>query len=386
MTKTRILFLHSGSDLYGSDRALLNILLSLDRERFEPHVILPDVGPLHLELKKIGIEPRVINLGVLRRKLLHPFGFISYVISFSYGCLRMLSYVNRNKIGLIHSNTSAILTGGLVAKLSRIPHLWHLREMITKPKWLWRFLSTFAFLMSDQLLAVSEAVKDHYLKGSFYRKTEKIAVLYDGVDTERFSPRISGTLFREEIGVLEGDILVGMMGRINRWKGQDYLLEVAKEVTDRLPRVRFAIVGDAYRGEEFLVERLRKQLASTELNGRVLLKGFRKDASEIHSAYDIYVHPSVLPEPFGLVVAEAMSAGKPVVANDLGGVREMIIPGCTGFLVDPRDKAQMVEAISRLARDKELREKMGQAGRKRIIEQFSIPDFKKRMDRIWNSF
>jgi len=386
MSRIEILFLHSSSDLYGSDRALLNILSILDRAKFEPHVILPDFGPLNLELNRLGILPRVMNFGVLRRKLLHPFGFIAYVISSFSGCLRILFYAKGNKIRIIHSNTSAILTGGVVAWLLRIPHIMHLREMVIQPKWLWRILSTFAFLFSNRVLAVSEAVKDHWLKGSLYRKPGKIEVIYDGIDTVRHSPEVSGKPFEKELGVEDGDILIGMIGRINRWKGQDYLVDVAREVILLDPRAIFVIVGDAYKGEEILVERLKEQLASKNLKGRVFLLGFRKDVSEIHSALDIYVHPSIWPEPFGLVVAEAMSSGKPVVANNLGGVKEMIVNGQTGFLVNPNDRTQMVEAILKLVRDRELRESMGQAGRKRIIEKFSKEDFKKKMDLLWNSF
>jgi glycosyltransferase involved in cell wall biosynthesis len=385
MSRIEILFLHSSSDLYGSDRALLNILSTLDRAKFEPHVILPDFGPLHSELNRLGIQPRVMNYGVLRRKLLHPFRFMAYVISSFCGCLRILSYAKRNKIRIIHSNTSAILTGGVVARLLRIPHIMHLREIVIQPKWLWRILSTFAFLFSDRVLAVSEAVKDHWLKGCLWRKPGKIDVLYDGIDTVCHSPEVSGKPFQKELGAKDGDILIGMIGRINRWKGQDYLVDVAREVILLDPRAIFVIVGDAFKGEEILVERLKERLASRELQGKVLLLGFRKDVPEIHSAFDIYVHPSTQPEPFGFVVAEAMSAGKPVVANNLGGVREIIVNGLTGFLVDPKEKTQMVEAIVNLARDRELRDRMGRAGRKRIIEKFSMDQFKEKMDFLWNS-
>jgi len=386
MIKSKILFLHSSSDLYGSDRCLLNILSSLDKKKFEPYVILPTFGPLHLELKKLGIVSKVMNIGVLRRKFLHPLGGISYLASFFYGCLKIFFYIKQNRIGIVHSNTSAVLVGGVAARLSAIPHLWHVREIVVKPKWFWRFLSTFVFLFSDKLLAMSEAIKDHFFVGSFYKKAEKIEVIYDGIDTERFSPSVSGIRFRKDLGISDNDIVVGMIGRINRWKGQDYLLNVARDVILLDPRVTFVIVGDAYKGEEILVERLKERLASRELQGKVLLLGFRKDVPEIHSAFDIYVHPSIQPEPFGLVVAEAMSAGKPVVANNLGGVREIIVNGLTGFLVDPEDKAQMVEAILKLVRDRKLRESMGQAGRKRIIEKFSMQDFKREMDLLWNSF
>jgi len=128
------------------------------------------------------------------------------------------------------------------------------------------------------------------------------------------------------------------------------------------------------------------RIESRGLQKKVFLPGFRKDSSSVHSAFDIYVHPSIQPEPFGLVVAEAMAAGKPVVANNLGGVREMVVHAQTGFLVDPEDKSQMVEAILKLAKDRELRATMGQAGRRRILENFSMDQFKKKMDHLWNAY
>ncbi len=386
MKKTSILFLHSGSDLYGSDRCLLNILSCLDRKRFEPHVILPDFGPLHPELKKLGIEPTVMNLGVLRRKFLNPLGVFIYFSYLFFGSLKILFFIKQKQISIVHTNTSSVLGGGIAARLLGIPHLWHLREMIMKPRWLWRFLSTFIFLFSHKVLAMSEAIKNHCLDGSYWKKVEKIEVLYDGIDTEYFSPSVSGNGFRKEIGISEGDLLVGMIGRMNRWKGQEYLLEVATEILPRHPGVTFIMVGDAYQGEEVLVEHLKKQIELKTLDGRVILMEFKKNVSAIHSAIDIYVHPSILPEPFGLVVAEAMSTSKPVVANDLGGVREIILNGQTGYLVTPKNRIQMVKAIEKLIASKELRERMGQAGRKRIKEKFSMDEFKKKMDLVWSSF
>lgn len=386
MKKSNILFLHSSSDLYGSDRALLNLLSSLDRNRFEPHVLLPEVGPLHLDLRRMGIVPRVIHLGVLRRKLFNPPGLILYLNSLFFGSLRIFLYIKQNRIRLVHTNTTAVLSGAIAAKLSGVPHLWHLREIIVRPRWFSELLSTFAFLFSCRLLAVSGAVRDHFVETSRWRRPGKVDVVYDGINPERFSPSESGNSFREEIGVSHGQMLVGMLGRINRWKGQEYFLDVAEEVLRSHPDAVFLMMGDPYRGEDFLLDRLKSRIKSKGLDGRVILKGFRRDPRAVFSAIDIYVHPSVLPEPFGLVVAEAMAAGKPVVANDLGGVREIVVHGRTGFLVDPKDRRQMVEAIRRLAEEKELREKMGDAGRKRILESFRTEEFNKKMGGLWNFF
>ncbi len=380
MGKVNILFLHSSSDLYGSDRGLLNILSSLDRENFEPHVILPDFGLLISELRKLGIEPKVMNFGVLRRSFFHPLKIPSYLASLFLGSLGIFRYIRRNQIALIHSNTSAILAGGLTARLLGIPHILHFREMIIEPQWLWRILSTFALLFSDRVLAVSEVAKEHCLKGAFCKRPERIKVIYDGIDIERFSPDVSGLAFRKEIGVSENGVLIGMIGRVNPRKGHDRLLEVAKEVIRRNGSVAFVIVGDAYRGEEFLMKRLEERVeASKEFKGRVILTGFRKDIAAVHSACDIYLHPSQWPESFGLVVAEAMAAGKPVVAYNLGGIKEIVNHGETGFLVEPPGKSQMVEAILQLAGDRELREAMGEAGRKRVVENYSREKFRRQL-------
>ncbi len=386
MVKANLLFIHSSSDLYGSDRCLLNLVSCLDRNRFEAHVILPDFGPLHLELKNLGIEPKVVNVGVLRRKFLHPVRVFGYLTSLFFGSLHLFLYIKRNRISLVHTNTSAILGGGIAAKLSGIPHVWHLREILKRPRWLSRLLSTYVFLLSDQLIAVSEAVRDHCLKESFYKRPEKIDVIYDGIDTERFSPEVSGTPFRREMGISGDQILVGMVGRVNRRKGHDQFLEAAGEVIRENLAARFIMVGDAYRGEEFLVQALEDQLKSNPLHGKIFLTGFRKDIERVHSGFDILVHPSPWPESFGLVVAEAMASGKPVIATNLGGINELMIDGETGVLVHPLDRSRLAEAIKKLVNDRELRETMGRAGRKRIIEGFSMADFKKKMDRVWSSF
>ncbi len=88
----------------------------------------------------------------------------------------------------------------------------------------------------------------------------------------------------------------------------------------------------------------------------------------------------------GLMLCEAMASGKPVIATNLGGTNELMIDGETGVLVHPLDRSRLAEAIKKLVNDRELRETMGRAGRKRIIEGFSMADFKKKMDRVWSSF
>ena len=163
--------------------------------------------------------------------------------------------------------------------------------------------------------------------------------------------------------------VVGMVGRLRPWKGQDHFLRAMRLVADQRPDAWFVLVGGVVFAErEPFLPRLRELAAELRLLDRVVFAGQMEDVAAAYAAMDVVVHCSVEPEPFGRVVIEAMAASRPVVAYDWGGPHEIVIPGETGLLVAPGDYGALGEAALALLRDAGRRRVLGAAGRARAEE------------------
>jgi glycosyltransferase involved in cell wall biosynthesis len=174
-----------------------------------------------------------------------------------------------------------------------------------------------------------------------------------------------------------------MAGRINRWKGQKLLVDAAAIVNQKYPDVTYNIAGEAYTGEEFIKEDLISYIEEKGISHSVKLLGQVNNMSEFYSGLDIFVLPSTQPEPFGLVVIEAMNFGLPVVATAHGGPVEIIEEGVDGYLVDWEDATQMAERIIELIENPDLRKRMGANGQRKKTEQFSVTAMVNNVEKVF---
>jgi glycosyltransferase involved in cell wall biosynthesis len=159
--------------------------------------------------------------------------------------------------------------------------------------------------------------------------------------------------------------IVGNVAALVAHKGQRHLVDAAAAVIRQVPDARFVIAGQ---GE--LRKSLEQQIRHARLDKHVILAGFRSDVLSVHKAFDIFVMSSVT-EGLGTSLLDAMACGRPVVATRVGGIPEVVADGETGILVPPRDHLALAEAIVRLLQDRDLRERMGAAGLKRVRERFT---------------
>jgi glycosyltransferase involved in cell wall biosynthesis len=172
------------------------------------------------------------------------------------------------------------------------------------------------------------------------------------------------------------------VGRLAPWKGQREFLEAARLVATEWPEARFLVVGDvAFDGPSYR-DALRRLVRRLGLEDRVIFTGWRRDVPVVLAAADVLVHSSVLPEPFGLVIVEAMAMERPVVASRLGGPGEIVRDGHEGVLVDPRHPEEIAEALLRLAADPALRTCMGRTGRVRALGCFGAERFVQEMEAV----
>ncbi|MCJ7577160.1 MAG: glycosyltransferase family 4 protein [candidate division Zixibacteria bacterium] len=373
--KIKILYITPSADLYGSDVCLKEMVKRLDRERFLPFVVLPYKGDLFAELSRLkGIKIEILDLAVMRRKYMHPLRFFIFVWKFFLSSLKLYQLVKKNKIDIIHSNSSMLQVGGVAAFCASKSHVWHVREITLRPKILNILLSIILSKLSTRILCITKAVKDSYISLDGFKK--KAEVLYDSLDLAPYPRRINSQTLKKELGIKDGFWVVGMVARINFWKGQQVLLKAAEKVLQRSPRTVFLVVGgaDERYGHDMLLEELKALVERLKIKERVIFTGFRKDVYDIISLLDIFVLPSLNPEPLGLSLIQAMASGKPVIATAQGGPLEIIDNHKTGILIPPNNPVILADALVDLLKDPQKRERMGQAGQRSVSEKF---DFEK---------
>ena len=364
----RILFIHSSSELYGSDRSLLNIVKYINKKKYKIFVLLPTDGALKNEIKKIPeVRVDIFELAVLRRKNLSPKGAIRYIRDFVVSYQFLKRYVREYEIDIVDTNTSVIFVGAIVAKRNGLRSIWHVREII-KSNFENRVISSIIQRYADCVIVNSKATGEN-LKAN----KNKIEVVYNAVEEQKQSPRKQHEA-----------LTVGMAGRINRWKGQSLFVDVAERVKREFPEVIFKIAGETYIGEENIKQELIDYIKEKGLSQTVQLLGQVDDMLAFYSSIDVLVLPSIQPEPFGLVLIEAMECGVPVIATNHGGPMEIIEDGVSGYLVDYSEATQMANRVIELLLDKEKRLSIGSEGKIRKRGLFSVCEMVKKMERIYD--
>jgi glycosyltransferase involved in cell wall biosynthesis len=271
---------------------------------------------------------------------------------------------------LVANTIRAACYGALAARLARVPFVWHMRDFWlseSRPRHAW------ADTLGKELLcaAAIRVLVNSYATASHLPCQNKAVVVHNGIEVERFDPSLDSAAFRSEHGIPRDVQLVGTVGRLRPWKGQDRFLRAMVHVATTFPEARFVSVG----GEIFGVksdypERLRRLASDLGLADRFSFTGHLADIRPAMAALDIFVHPGD-PEPFGLVNLEAMAMSKPIVAFAHGALPEIVIHGETGLLVPPNDEVALAEAVKSLLDNPAQGRAMGQAGRKRVSEQFT---------------
>ncbi len=381
-----ILFTHSSDELYGSDVVLLELVRRLDATRFRPFVVTPtDIayeGQLSQALAEAGIAHRAEDMPVLRRRYMSPQGLPAFVRRVRHNPIQLQTLAIEQDIALVHSNTSAVWGGALVARRCNLPHVWHVHELITRPSMVRKFVAHMIGRYSDRVVAISQAVADNLLADQ-PDLASSISVIYDAVDSERFHPQNDDGGFRQCWGIDSDDVLIGVVGRISAWKGQSYFLRSFALAAAENPKLKTVIVGDVVSGETRQKDELIALSHELGIDKQVIWAGYIDQAPQVMAALDILVLPSTQPEPFGMVVVEAMASERPVIATAHGGPLETVVDGETGYLVYPTDPQAMAAAMKQLATHPDMRHRFGKAARARVLERFSFENHVAAFEKIY---
>lgn len=376
-----ILYLHAGAEMYGADKILLELVTGLDKSKFHPIVVLPNDGILKDKLIENDIETYVVHYPILRRKYFNLKGIINYGLNYFGKSNEIAKLLKNKRIDIIHANTTAVLEGIYLKKKLKCKLVWHVHEIILKPAIINKTISYLIGRYADKCVAVSKAVKRHLIDSKFIDE-DKVEVIYNGVDTERFNPNVENKHLYKEWNIPDEAIKVGMIGRVNAWKGQNDFLDAAEGLLKKYFNLYIFIVGSAFAGEEWRVDELKKKIADSKNRDRIVFSEFRTDTPEIHSFFDVLVLPSTNPDPLPTVVLEAMGCGTPVIGYNHGGVTEMVINGETGLLAEVKNSKDLGKKIQQvLESDYRL---MGQKARDRAVKNFSEYSFINNFSKVYD--
>ena len=376
----RVLHVLNGADLYGANRCLLRFLMTVDRSRFLPVVVLPEDGPLKKLIEAQDIEIIVIpRLSIITRPVFCSWRIFPFFLNYTFSVLSLHRLIKQKDIHLVHTNTGVIVSSALAAKLAGVPHVWHIREWFQEFHSIWPIYSWFITKSSSKVVAVSNAVAEQF------NSRNHVVVVHDGFSREEFQvPKENlRTEFQARYG-LAGHFVVGCVGRIKLVrKGQEFLVQATALLKQRGLSIKTLIIGAPFRGNEEHLERMRRMVFELGIEDRVVFTGELKDARGAYAAMDVFALTSAQPEPFGGVVMEAMAMGLPVIATNIGGSLDQVENDVTGVFVPPGDAAALADAIEKLMSNSELRQRMGEAGVKRIHSHFSLAEATNKIEKLF---
>jgi len=371
--KVKVLLLDTNDAFGGVVRGHMMFLRITDRARFEMYASvlghgavlsrfleIPDVTFWKME---VGTKPAKWCVG-WRGRLAEAWS----VVPLTWTALRLAVLCKRAGIQVIHTSDKkrSLLLMLLLHRFTGLPFLYHIHNnYIDYPA------NRETLAHAALIIANSAEMRRDFIQW-LGPKMERIRVVYNGMDAERFRPGLSSTL-RQEIGAAPDDVVIGISSRLAPDKGQETFLRAAARVVVQEPRARFVIIGDdaIFSDNADYVPLLHRLAEEKELSGRVHFLGFRSDMHNIYPGLDILAN-AAWREAFGLVVVEAMACSRTVIGTQAGGIPEIITHGKDGFLFPVRDEQRLAELLLEAIRQPELRARIGVAARQTVLDRFTI--------------
>ena len=344
----KISFLIPSSEIGGTERMLLLMIENLPADIFSPPVVftIKGYGRFIDELKKRGIRTYTFNLKF------RPFDFI-----------KLLYCIRKESPDILHSFLFyGNLTGRVVGKILKIPVV--ISSQRSTDPWRKRYhwiIDRFTAKWADIIISNSNRGRDVLIEKAGI-SPGKIRVISNGIRLSKPEREIK----REDFGIASSEYIVGTVGNLREAKGHIYIISAAPLILKEFPHTKFIVVGE---GE--LKYALIKETERLKISDRFIFTGFVDNPTDIVSLFDVFVFPSLWEGcPVGLL--EAMMLGKSCIAFPVGDIPYIIEDGISGLLVEYKSIEKLASAVITLLKDKKLREYMGNAAHKRVVEHFSL--------------
>ena len=379
----RVLYLNPVGTIGGAEKSLLDILeaLRIAEPEWRLGLIAGGAGPLTARAASLGVSAKEVRLpkaiAALGDARNSARGSLTGRAALLGRCLRAAAYSIPYLIRLrgvirdfapdvVHTNGFKMHLLGLWARPRRTPVIWHIRDYISSRPVMKRLLQSHAAWCSAAIAnsaSVSSDVRDVCGAGL------ETHCIYNAVDLAQYSPAGAQANLDALSGLPPaepGSLRVGLVATFARWKGHEVFLKaIARLVPLNLRWRAYVIGGPIYQteGSQYTLDALRQRASDLGIGDRTGFTGYTEDTASAMRALDVIVHASTEPEPFGRVIAEAMACGRPVISSATGGARELIQENYNALVHPPGDHVVLAERIAELVRDRELRIRMGRAGR-----------------------
>jgi glycosyltransferase involved in cell wall biosynthesis len=361
---------------------LQNVTLSFfsaRRKELNPFFLLTKWtdGELAKRLDKLNIPYDYSWLGMFSRKLDWP------NLRMTLHCGSRLVFLYRDYLRVVRTfkpnliyaaNHHELLLLWPVLKLMNIPVVCHVHDPPPPARFyhsIYRVIDTF----TDSFIAISTSVSERIQALGIEQK--KIRLVHNGIDLSGF-PLVSlrSGIFQNEYGWPQDSLIIGITGQVLEEKGHGDLVDAMLLVRQTNDRIRL-VIGGRQKGQYF--QKLKKQVSDLGLNDIVRFSGWQDSVADFFAGLDIFVLASRQEEGFGLVVAEAMATGLPVIATPSGGAKEVVVDGVSGIIVGKQNPKELASAILALADSEEYRHQMGCNGRARVEQNFNLSTQSKRL-------
>lgn len=397
-SKINVLFLDNTYTFGGAINSLQYLLRGLDKRKYK--AILVSVQPkryldnnfkgimcIHTDIKLQWVNNRIYKAAMRYRISNNP--IIKKIITlcreifwlffiYTPEALTYYKIGRKYNINVVHLNNIFQLPGVIAAKLLRVKCVGHIRDFVSVSTST-RFIAKHV----DHHIAVSTAIKNNLIDLGV--EESKISLIFDSLDLDEFDKGINIDYLYSEFGISREKLLFGIFGRIVGWKGIKEFIIASCEVIHKHPEAKAFIIGGISDGNESYLTEIKELVDRSGMSKNIIFTGYRADIPAMMKLMDVVVHASIVPEPFGMVVIEAMAMGKPVIATKAGGPMDSVVDGKTGFLVHMKDTKQMANAIVKLLENPTLAGEMGRNGRKRTEEIFCKERYANQVEEVYAS-
>jgi glycosyltransferase involved in cell wall biosynthesis len=386
-----IVFVEVASHMSGVEFSTLYLVQRLDLALWRALVICPTEGDLPTRCRDAGVEVAIVprphffstsaHIGELT--IINPMAIL-----FNLGAMWLAARTLRQFLWarqpslLVTKGLLAQFYGGLAARWTKIPCVWHVQDRVSDragPLFAW-VLALAGRVLAREIIVDADSIASQLQS---FISVEHLHVIWNGVDTREFSPCVDGRAVRAEWGARADELLVGVIGRLTAWKGQHILLEAFQQVAADYPQLRMVIVGSSLFDSDAYARRLRSDVTRMGLTQRVIFAGFRWDMPQVLAALDVIAHTSLEKDSTPLAVVSAMAAGKPIVCSRVDGTAQLFDDGADGLLVPAGDADALARQLSRLLSDASLRQRLGQAARAKAERALSVEQFARSCESVF---
>lgn len=359
MKKINVLFLMLSLEVGGTEKHVYELISNINKEKFRTVVCcLYDLGSIGRSLMNENNETTCY------------YNIISHKYDIS-GILHLISIIKKENIDVLYTINSplTLFIGALIAKLIGL-NACVTRDSVTNPIFhvkRRRIVNRLMLPFVDRIVAQSDSHAEYLINSEGMNK-EKIEVIYNSVKLEQFIEPVNAVALKDELHIPKDVPVVGIVGRLAPEKGHVVFLQAARKILNKFPQTQFIIVGDG--SEMNNLQNLTEELG---IQSNVIFLGVRRDIPWILSLFDVAVLSShSMVETVSNAVLEYMAAGKPVVATNAGSTSDLVSDKKTGVIIPCGDSEAMTEAVLNLFANIELMKKMGDAGREKVKEKFTI--------------